>query len=83
MASTGAVVAARCSPLDGVLLPASSTLGLSVCFGKLDLKCHPIKWKASGLKALGLWDLSMSGETRWGGEGNTASSLLGSCMRLG
>lgn len=78
-------MAARCPPLDGVwvLLPSRSTLGLSVCSGKLDLQCHPVKRKASGLKALGLWDLSTSGETRWGGEGNTASSRLGSCMRLG
>lgn len=78
-------MAARCPLLDGiwVLLPGRSILGLSVCSGKPDLKCHPIKWEVSALKALSLWDLSPSGETRWGGEGTTASSLLGSCMRLG
>lgn len=87
VASTGAVMAAWCPPLDGVwvLLPGRGTLGLSVCSDKLDLTCHPVKREVSGLKALGLWDLSLSGETRWagGGWGNTASSLLGSCMRLG
>lgn len=78
MASIGEAVEAPCPLLDGVwaLLPGRSTLGLSMCSGKLDLKCHPVKWQASGLKALGLWDLSSSGETRWGGKGNTASSLF-------
>lgn len=47
VASTGAVVAAWCPSLGGVwvLLPGRSTLELAVCSGKLDLKCHPVKWK--------------------------------------
>lgn len=72
-------MAAWCPPLDEVwvLLPERSTLGLSVCSDKLDLKCHPIKREVSGLTALGLWDLSLSGETRWGGVGKHRFQLAG------
>lgn len=58
------------------------TLGLSVCSDKLDLTCHQLNGKCLDSRLAGsepVW----RNQVGWGGVENTASSLLGSCMRLG